>query len=85
MYNPKFPKFSHSIIMYERLLEISHDSHLQVGMMSSSTSLVHKDHSSWTAVMGWTACALLMVDADASDRPMYLIFPSSTNFFNSPT
>jgi hypothetical protein len=26
--------------------------HLQVGIISSSTSLVHKDHSSCTAVIG---------------------------------
>lgn len=58
--------------------------YLQVGTISSSTSLVHKDHSSWMAVSGWTACALLIVSGGASDKPTYFIFPSSTNFFNSP-
>ncbi|MFS8008422.1 hypothetical protein Hanom_Chr14g01272641 [Helianthus anomalus] len=57
---------------------------LQVGIISSSTSLDCKDHSICTAVIGCTACALLMVDADASDNPTYLILPSSTNFFSSP-
>ncbi|MFS8009078.1 hypothetical protein Hanom_Chr14g01280301 [Helianthus anomalus] len=37
-----------------------------------------------TAVTGCTAWALLMVDADASDNPTYLILPSSTSFFSSP-
>ena len=58
--------------------------HLQVGTMSSSTSLDHKDHSNCTADMGWTACALLIVEAEASLRPMYFILPSSTSFFISP-
>ena len=58
--------------------------HLQVGMISSSTSLDHKDHSNCTAVMGCSGCALLIVEAEASDRPMYLILPSSTNFLSSP-
>ena len=34
--------------------------------------------------MGWIACALLIVDAEASDRPMYLILPSATSFLSSP-
>ena len=59
--------------------------HLQVGMISSSTSRDHSDHSSWTAVIGWTACARRMVAALASDRPKYFTFPSSTSFFISPT
>ena len=59
-------------------------SHLQVGTISSSTSLVHKDHSNWIAVIGWTAWARLIVAAEASERPMYFILPSSTNFFSSP-
>jgi len=58
--------------------------YLQVGIISSSTSLVHKDHSNWTVVIGWTAWALRIVDAEASESPMYFIFPSSTNFFISP-
>lgn len=58
--------------------------YLQVGMICCSTSLDHKDHSIWTAVIGWTAWALLMVEAEASDKPMYFIFPSSTNFLSSP-
>ena len=58
--------------------------HLQVGIISSSTSLDHKDHSSCTAVMRRTACALLIVEAEASDSPMCLILPSSTSFLSSP-
>ncbi|KAF5768531.1 hypothetical protein HanXRQr2_Chr14g0637501 [Helianthus annuus] len=58
--------------------------HLQVGIISSSTSRDCKDHSNCTAVIGCTTCALLMVDADASDNPTYLILPSSTSFFSSP-
>lgn len=58
--------------------------HLHVGTISSSKSLDHKDHSFWTAVNGWTAWALLIVEAEASDRPTYFIFPSSTSFFSSP-
>ena len=58
--------------------------YLHVGIISCSTSRDQRDHSSWTAVIGWTACALLIVDADASDSPMYFIFPSSTSFLSSP-
>jgi hypothetical protein len=57
----------------------------QVGMMSFSRSRDHRDHSSWIAVMGCTACALRMVDAEASESPRYLTLPSSTSFFISPT
>jgi hypothetical protein len=54
-------------------------------MMSSSKSLVHKDYSICTAVIGCTACARLMSDADASDKPKCFTFPSCTNFFIAPT
>ena len=60
------------------------DFHLHVGITASSASLVHKDHSSCTADMGWTAWALLIVSGEASDRPMYLTLPSSTSFFRAP-
>jgi len=54
-------------------------------MTLSSTSRTHKDHSNWTAVMGCTAWARRISDGDASESPRYFTFPSSTNFFISPT
>lgn len=57
---------------------------LQRGMISSSTSRVHREYSISKAVMGWTEWALLIVSTLASDKPMYLIFPSSTSFLSSP-
>lgn len=59
--------------------------HLQVGTMSASVSLDHKDHSICTAVIGCTACALLIVEAEASDKPMYFILPSLTSSLSAPT
>jgi len=56
---------------------------LQVGMISSSTSLDHKLYSNYIAEIGWTACASLIVFAEASERPTYLIRPSLTSFFIS--
>lgn len=47
--------------------------------VSTSASLTNRDHSSSTAVMGWTACALRMLAAETSDRPMPLISPSLTS------
>ena len=58
---------------------------LQSGIISSSISRLQRDHSICTAVMGCTACALLIVSGLASDRPIYLTFPSSTSFLSSPT
>ena len=60
------------------------EKYLQSGIISCSISRVQRDHSICTAVMGWTACALLIVSGLASDNPMYLIFPSCTSFFSSP-
>ena len=60
------------------------DKYLQSGTISCSISRVQRDHSSCTAVMGWTACALLIVSGLASDNPMYLIFPSWTSLLSSP-
>ena len=59
--------------------------YLQSGIISSSISRVHRDHSICKAVMGCTAWALLIVSGLASDRPIYLTFPSSTSFLSSPT
>lgn len=67
------------------LQEFTHMNYLHVGTMSSSKSRVHRDHSIWTAVIGCTACARLISDAEVSDKPKCLTFPSSTNFFISPT
>ena len=58
--------------------------HLQSGTISGSMSRDQRDHSICTAVIGCTACARLMVSGLASDNPMYLTFPSSTNFLSSP-
>ena len=58
---------------------------LHSGIISSSISRVQIDHSICTAVMGCTACALLIVSGLASDRPIYLTFPSFTSFLSSPT
>lgn len=57
---------------------------LQTGMMFFSISRVIKEYSICIAVIGWIACALLMVSMLASQSPMYLIFPSSTSFLSSP-
>lgn len=56
---------------------------LQRGIISSSISRVQREYSVWRAVIGWTAWALLIVSALASDSPIYLILPSSTNFLSS--
>lgn len=61
-----------------------HNVYLEVGIIWASESLLQRDHSSCTAVIGCTAWALRIVEAEASDRPTYFIFPSSTNFFSSP-
>ena len=58
--------------------------HLHSGTISGSMSRDQRDHSICTAVIGCTACARLMVSGLASDNPMYLTFPSSTNFLSSP-
>jgi len=58
--------------------------HLQSGTISGSMSRDQRDHSICTAVIGCTACARLTVSGLASDNPMYLTFPSSTNFLSSP-
>ena len=58
--------------------------HLQSGTISGSMSRDQRDHSICTAVIGRTACARLMVSGLASDNPIYLTFPSSTNFLSSP-
>lgn len=47
-------------------------------------SRVQRDHSICKAVMGWTACARLIVSGLASDKPIYFTFPSSTNLLSSP-
>ena len=57
--------------------------HLQVGMISSSTSLDHSDHSSWQAVRGWMAWASRISSAENSEQPRYLIVPSPTSFDSS--
>jgi hypothetical protein len=59
--------------------------YLQVGTMSSSKSPDQRDHIISTAVMGCTSCAHQISDAEASDNPKCFTFPSSTNFFISPT
>lgn len=56
--------------------------YLHRGTIPSSMSRVQRDHSICTAVIGWTAWARLMVSGLASDRPIYLTFPSSTSFFS---
>lgn len=48
-------------------------------MMRTSTSRVHRDHSSWQAVIGCTACARLISSAEASEMPRYFTFPSFTS------
>ena len=62
--------------MYDHNLETSYNLllYLHNGMIASSTSLVHKDHSICTALIGWTAWALWIVPGLASDRQMYFIF-----------
>lgn len=52
--------------------------------ISTSISRDQRDHSICTALIGCTAWARLIVSALASDNPMYLTIPSSTNFFSSP-
>ena len=41
----------------------------QVGTISSSSSLLHSDHSLCSAAIGWTAAARRMVSTEASDSP----------------
>lgn len=50
-----------------------------MGVMHTSTSRVQMDHSSWQAVIGCTAWALLISSAEASEMPRYFTLPSPTN------
>ena len=45
-------------------------------MDSSSMSKVKGEYSTWMAEMGWMACALRRVEAEISDSPMCLTFPT---------
>jgi hypothetical protein len=47
---------------------------------SAYNILITNLYSIWTAVIGWTLCARRRVAAEHSDKPRYLIFPSSTSF-----
>ena len=57
----------------------SYDLDMQDGATPTSTSRVHRDHSSWTAVMGCTLWARRKSSGPTSLNPIYLILPSSTS------
>ena len=50
----------------------------------TSASLDHSDHSSWYALMGWTACALRKSAALTSLTPKYFTLPSFTSSCKKP-
>ncbi len=56
-----------------------------VGTTAVSMSRLKTDHSDCTAVIGATAAARRIVSADASESPMWLIFPASTSSVSAPT
>ena len=50
-----------------------------------STSRENSENSDWTAASGWTAWALRIVVADASDSPMCRTLPAATSSAIAPT
>jgi hypothetical protein len=84
-FEPKRQQGQHRVFRNKKNTHGWHPVHLHRGTTSSSISRDQRDHSICRAVMGWTACARLIVFTLASERPIYLTFPSSTSFFISPT
>src|SRR5438309_1617515 len=48
-------------------------------------SRLQSDHSLWSALIGWTACARRIVSPAASDRPRWRTLPAATSSAMAPT